>query len=587
MFTKSWLAVFLVVILFPAVSWGVITNGGFETGDFTGWSVEGDAWSVNDEPGADHNQGAGFEGDYYAESYSLAGETATGTITSDPFALSEEQSILTFLIAGWDGPPDDPRGVSYVQVILESDDSVIGGPIVPPNQNEMAEREIDLSDYVGETVYIEVVDGDDEGGFAWLAVDAFTLVSAEPEIFEVSSFAELVDALEDARAGDEIRVEAGTIDWVVANPGARTQYNVEDITLSGGWNSDFSDRTPGATVITGFVPEEGDEQPRMMDGGGDSVVLDGFTIQGNTARAMFDAGAGTQLTLRNNVISGNSFVRQFIYSGSVILENNIIADTGTATGGFIEAWAGDLIADANIFYQAYNDNADDREWSLIELGSEGNLEEDLFLTNNVFVGNWAPALADNYDELVFSNNLLWNNNWDAYSDEEVAGVGTDILVEDPLFADPAALDFRVAFTSPSIGAGTEGQNLGADLDGYTGVLEAEDPGSLSVILGPQGAVDAGAQWSIDGGQTWYNSGDQIDDLAPGTYTVVFRAPAGWTAPGPQQVTVSSGDVAMVPADQATFGDASLMPTAGLWALLLAMAALLLLTPMALRRNPKA
>ena len=65
------------------------------------------------------------------------------------------------------------------------------------------------------------------------------------------------------------------------------------------------------------------------------------------------------------------------------------------------------------------------------------------------------------------------------------------------------------------------------------------PGSLTVTLGPAGAVSAGAQWQVDGG-AWQNSGAVVTNLSPGNHTVSFSPVAGWNTPGNQIIAVNAG-----------------------------------------------
>ncbi|MDI6797103.1 MAG: hypothetical protein QMD09_09160, partial [Desulfatibacillaceae bacterium] len=65
---------------------------------------------------------------------------------------------------------------------------------------------------------------------------------------------------------------------------------------------------------------------------------------------------------------------------------------------------------------------------------------------------------------------------------------------------------------------------------------SHETGSLSVTIEPAGARAAGAQWRIDGGE-WQNSGDTIDELPLGDYTVQFKAVDGWNAPADQELAV--------------------------------------------------
>ncbi len=99
-------------------------------------------------------------------------------------------------------------------------------------------------------------------------------------------------------------------------------------------------------------------------------------------------------------------------------------------------------------------------------------------------------------------------------------------------------------------------NLDSDGDGYTNIQEinaltfpgnANDKptpttGSVTVTLGPAGAVTAGAQWRVGAG-AWQNSGAVLGGVATGSATVNFKAVTGWNTPADQVVTVAVGSVA--------------------------------------------
>lgn len=67
-------------------------------------------------------------------------------------------------------------------------------------------------------------------------------------------------------------------------------------------------------------------------------------------------------------------------------------------------------------------------------------------------------------------------------------------------------------------------------------------GSLSVTITPSSAVSAGAKWAVDGG-SWQSSGATVSGLTVGSHTVSFNSISGWSTPGSQSVTVSSGQTA--------------------------------------------
>jgi hypothetical protein len=68
-------------------------------------------------------------------------------------------------------------------------------------------------------------------------------------------------------------------------------------------------------------------------------------------------------------------------------------------------------------------------------------------------------------------------------------------------------------------------------------------GSLQVVIGPAGAVSAGAQWQVDGG-AWQSSGATVTNLPVGNHTVVFSLLPGWTLAASQTVTVKLGQTTM-------------------------------------------
>ncbi len=73
----------------------------------------------------------------------------------------------------------------------------------------------------------------------------------------------------------------------------------------------------------------------------------------------------------------------------------------------------------------------------------------------------------------------------------------------------------------------------------SGGLYTRDTGSLTVLIDPQSAVDAGAQWNVDNG-AWRASGAIVADVATGIHTVRYSTVTGFTAPTNAATTVSNG-----------------------------------------------
>jgi subtilase family serine protease len=63
-------------------------------------------------------------------------------------------------------------------------------------------------------------------------------------------------------------------------------------------------------------------------------------------------------------------------------------------------------------------------------------------------------------------------------------------------------------------------------------------GNLKVIIGPAGAIAAGAKWQVDGGN-FMASGTTFSNISAGNHTVSFSALSEWIAPAAQTINVIS------------------------------------------------
>ncbi len=139
------------------------------------------------------------------------------------------------------------------------------------------------------------------------------------------------EAIGNADAGDVIRVEEGVF--------AETLVITKSLTLEGGYNSNFTDRTPRTTVIT---PPSG--RAIAIVGDGITVTIDGFEIRdgdvggGNGGGVAIDVNAGSSVTITDNFIhdntadGGGGIYAKTKDSSLVIRENDVMTNT-TATGG--------------------------------------------------------------------------------------------------------------------------------------------------------------------------------------------------------------------------------------------------------------
>ncbi|MGO4548515.1 hypothetical protein AB4Z29_27375 [Paenibacillus sp. 2TAB23] len=165
-------------------------NGGFETGDLTGWTiVEGDAFiddTVMTNPtfwkekipfkheGNWHLYGLGFD--------ETIKETKTGKLKSSTFTMCGDGKISMKIGAARD------IDTTFVAVHLAENDEMIAKQsnteFVDPGiadvskyeaglgfTNNYAEYTLDLSKYLGKEMYLMVVDGDDDGDFGFINLD--------------------------------------------------------------------------------------------------------------------------------------------------------------------------------------------------------------------------------------------------------------------------------------------------------------------------------------------------------------------------------------------------------------------------------
>ena len=100
-----------------------------------------------------------------------AGEKRTGILRSAPFPAP---ATLTFFVAGHDGFPDQPlRQSSFVRLLHAQTKAPLKSS--PPPRNDTAQLvSWDLQEHLGQPVQIELVDGNSETAYAWLAAGRFS-----------------------------------------------------------------------------------------------------------------------------------------------------------------------------------------------------------------------------------------------------------------------------------------------------------------------------------------------------------------------------------------------------------------------------
>jgi putative heme-binding domain-containing protein len=99
------------------------------------------------------------------------GEQLTGILRSKPFTIPAK---LTFFVAGHDGRPNKPVQKKNFIRLRSADTGDLLKEAIPPRNDTAQEYNWDLSNFAGKQGYLELVDGNNGDGFAWLAVGRFS-----------------------------------------------------------------------------------------------------------------------------------------------------------------------------------------------------------------------------------------------------------------------------------------------------------------------------------------------------------------------------------------------------------------------------
>ena len=165
-----------------------ITNGGFETGDLTGWMIlDGTALTRSAiVPTSQYywtDRAVYGDGEYYLDGSNNGAiqESLTGAIRSTKFTLGGDGYITFMMGAG--------NGGSYVALcdgntdeeLIKVTNTYFSDPALALTLLRMY---MDASEYIGKVVYLKVVDANDgsSGGFAFINVDDFRVSLTADEV---------------------------------------------------------------------------------------------------------------------------------------------------------------------------------------------------------------------------------------------------------------------------------------------------------------------------------------------------------------------------------------------------------------------
>jgi hypothetical protein len=148
-----------------------ITNGDFESGDFSGWTADAN-WVVAKDA---RQYYSGWQGKCWAWSGG-PGEPATGRLKSNPFVLDKDGVRL--LIAGWNSMQGTGKPRKWNYVTLNAADGRELDRVYAPNSTAFVPVMLSGVGYRGKTVYIEAVDDADQDTYSMLCIDDVQTVSS-------------------------------------------------------------------------------------------------------------------------------------------------------------------------------------------------------------------------------------------------------------------------------------------------------------------------------------------------------------------------------------------------------------------------
>lgn len=147
----------------------------------------GKLWQIENRA----HRGEGRDKQPFFSSFTL-GETYVGTFSTSGFKCPKE---LSFWIVGHDGYPNMPAGNKNLARLVNAETGAVLQSAEPPRNDAARKIDWDLSQWAGQPVRFECIDGDSGKAYAWIGVGGFSLPELNPSDIDgaVAKLAGLVE----------------------------------------------------------------------------------------------------------------------------------------------------------------------------------------------------------------------------------------------------------------------------------------------------------------------------------------------------------------------------------------------------------